>query len=233
MGKDPAVHYDRTLALARLGGEGPRERMIRSGVESLTDRDLLAAVLGTGYAGASVAEVADGVLKQMTLDAMARLAPREVRRLRGLGTARACQLMAAFEIGRRVYGRIRSIDRPIRTPSDVLPLIQQFATMPKEHFVSVLLNTRHLPMSVEVVSVGSLSASLVHPREVFRPAITAGAASLILAHNHPSGDTTPSEEDLGITQRLRRVGELVGIEVLDHLILGAGTPFSMREAGLL
>ena len=232
MVREASVRYDRTVTF-HPPGEGPRERILRTGVESLTDRDLLAAVLGTGYAGTSVAEVADGMLRDTSLEALSRLVLKELRRVRGLGTARACQLLAAFEIGRRVFGPIRGVQQPIRTPADVLPLIRHYAYQTKEHFVSVMLNTRHLPVGVEVVSVGSISASIVHPREVFRPAISLAAASLILAHNHPSGDPSPSEEDLDITQRLRRVGEMVGIEVLDHLILGQGDPFSMREAGLL
>ncbi|MCA9729374.1 MAG: DNA repair protein RadC [Candidatus Eisenbacteria bacterium] len=232
MVREASVRYERTVG-AHLPGEGPRERILRSGVESLTDRDLLAAVLGTGYTGTSVGEVADGMLREKSLEALSRLLPKELRRVRGLGTARACQLQAVFEIGRRVFGPIRGVQQPIRTPQDVLPLIRHFGYQAKEHFVSVMLNTRHLPIGVDVVSVGSISASIVHPREVFRPAISLSAASLILAHNHPSGDPSPSEEDLDITQRLRRVGDLVGIEVLDHLILGQGAPFSMREAGLI
>jgi DNA repair protein RadC len=232
MVREAVVRYERTVAPMRPG-EGPRERILQSGVESLTDRELLAAVLGTGYTGAPVGEVADHMLRDASLEGLSRLVPKELRRVRGLGSARACQLLAVFEIGRRVFGPVRGVQQPIRTPADVLPLIQHFGRQPKEHFVSVMLNTRHLPIGVELVSVGSISASIVHPREVFRPAIALAAASLILAHNHPSGDPSPSEEDLDITQRLRRVGEMVGIEVLDHLILGQGPPFSMREAGLL
>ncbi|MEZ4650724.1 MAG: DNA repair protein RadC [Candidatus Eisenbacteria bacterium] len=211
----------------------PRERILRDGAETLTDHELLAAVLGTGFSGTSVREVAESVLREGTLEAIARIPARELKRFRGLGTARAAQLMAALEMGRRVYGRAGALGRPIRTPADAFPLIQHFARVQREHFLAVMLNTRHLPLGVEIISIGSLSTSIVHPREVFRPAISAGAASLILAHNHPSGDPSPSEDDLEITQRLRRVGELVGIEILDHLILGAGTPFSMKEAGLI
>ncbi len=227
------VRYDRTLTVVREGESGPREQIAAAGVETLTDRELLAAVLGTGCTGTPVKDVAERVLKDGSLDALARLPLAELRRLRGLGLARACQLLATFEIGRRVYARAGGLDQPIRRPQDVVPLIQHYARAPKEHFLAVLLNTRHLPIGVELVSVGSLNASIVHPREVFRPAILGSAASVILAHNHPSGDPTPSEDDLEITQRLRRVGEMLGIEVLDHLILGQGAPFSMREAGLL
>jgi DNA repair protein RadC len=224
--------YDR-IGLAVREGKGPREQILERGAESLSDRELLAAVLGTGCTGMSAGELADQLLRDGTLEALARTDPRDLRRIRGLGTARACQLLSAFEIGRRAFGRAGALDRPIRQPQDLLPLVQHYAHTRKEHFLAVLLNTRHLPIGVELVSVGSLSASVVHPREVFRPAVIASAASIILAHNHPSGDATPSEDDLEITQRLCRVGETLGIEVLDHIVLGAGKPFSFREAGLM
>ena len=226
------TRYDR-VGLAVREGKGPREILVEHGPESLSDRELLAAVLGTGCAGTPVGDLAAVLLREGTLESLARLAPRDLGALRGVGVARACQLLAAFEIGRRVYGRIAQIERPVRTPQDLLPLVQHYAAARKEHFLTVLLNTRHLPTSVELVSVGSLSASIVHPREVFRPAILASAASIILVHNHPSGESTPSEDDIEITQRLCRVGETMGIEVLDHVILGAAQPFSFREAGLI
>jgi len=232
------VRAGRTFRYDRIGlgvreGKGPREQIVERGAESLSDRELLAAILGTGCVGTSVGDLSDRILRDGTLESLARTAPDELRRLRGLGVARACQLLACFEIGRRVFGRTGSIERPIRQPKDLLPLVQHYAHTRKEHFLAVLLNTRHLPIAVELVSVGSLSASVVHPREVFRPAIISSAASVILTHNHPSGDATPSEDDLEITQRLCRVGETLGIEVLDHIILGAGHPFSFREAGLM
>jgi len=228
------THYQRgEVVSAWSRGRKPRERILESSARDLTDGELLAAVLGTGYAGASVAEVAESVLRERPLEILGRMSPQELRRIPGLGPARSCQLLAAIEMGRRTHWGRRSEDRPIRSPDDALPLVQSFAFAPKEHFVTILLDTRHRSLGLEIVSIGSLSASLVHPREVFRPAILQGAASVILAHNHPSGDPSPSEEDLDITQRLIRVGQLVGIEVLDHLILGRGRPFSMREAGLI
>jgi DNA repair protein RadC len=226
------VRYDR-LGSATRDGKGPREVILEKGPEPLSDRELLAAVLGTGCAGTPVEDLAGMLIREGSLEALARLAPRELARLRGVGVARACQLLAAFEIGRRAFGRLGLVERPIRTPQDLLPLVQHLAHSRKEHFVTLLLNTRHLPIGVELISVGSLAASIVHPREVFRPAILASAASVVLVHNHPSGEATPSEDDLEITQRLVRVGETMGIEVLDHVILGAGAPFSFREAGLL
>jgi DNA repair protein RadC len=230
--KRATLRYDR-VGLTVREGKGPREQILEEGAESLSDRELLAAVLGTGCLGTPVTGLAEVLLRDGSLESLARSSPRELRRVRGLGTARACQLLAAFEVGRRAFGRACAVEHPIRTPQDLLPLVQHYASARKEHFLAVLLNTRHLPINVEIVSVGSLNASIVHPREVFRPAIVAAAASVILVHNHPSGDTTPSEDDLEITQRLCRVGEMAGIEVLDHIILGTGNPFSFKEAGLI
>ncbi len=226
------AHYDR-VGLTVREGKGPREQILEVGAETLSDRELLAALLGTGCAGTPAVDLAEALLTDGSLEALTRRSPQDLSRRRGLGVARACQLLAAFEIGRRAFGRAGNVERPIRTPQDLLPLVQHYGAAPKEHFLTVLLNTRHLPMRVELISVGSLNASIVHPREVFRPAILAAAASVVLVHNHPSGDATPSEDDLEITTRLCRVGEMTGIEVLDHVILGAGTPFSFREAGLI
>ncbi len=232
MARRAGVRYDR-VGMAVREGKGPRELIVNGGAERLSDRELLAAVLGTGCAGTPVEDLAAQLSRDHSLDALSRCPPRELARLRGIGTARACQLLAAFEMGRRIFGRAGSVDRPIRTPQDLLPLVQHYATERKEHFITVHLNTRHLPIGIELVSIGSLNASIVHPREVFRPAILASAASIILVHNHPSGESTPSEDDVEMTQRLCRVGETMGIEVLDHVILGAGAPFSFREAGLI
>ncbi len=226
------TQYDRVGNAVREG-KGPREQILEDGVDRLSDRELLAAVLGTGCSGLPVAELSERLLRDGSLEALARRPVSDLRKLRGLGLARACQLLAVFEIGRRAFGRVGLAQRPIRTPQDLVPLVQHYAAAPKEHFLAVMLNTRHVPIDVEVVSIGSLSASIVHPREVFRPAVMASAASIILVHNHPSGETTPSEDDVEITHRLCRVGEMMGIEVLDHIILGSACPFSFREAGLL
>ncbi len=224
--------YDR-VGIGVREGRGPREQIQEHGVEHLSDRELLAAILGTGCHGTPVGALAESLLKDGPLESLAQSNSRDLRRVRGLGSARACQILAAFEVGRRVFGRIGGTERPIRTPQDLLPLVQQYSRAKKEHFLIAMLNTRHMPLAIELISVGSLAASIVHPREVFRPAILAAAASMILIHNHPSGDATPSEDDLEITQRLCRVGDLTGIEVLDHIILGGGAPFSFREAGLM
>jgi DNA repair protein RadC len=150
----------------------------------------------------------------------------------GVGRARGAALTAAFELGRRA-GRTPSAGRAIRGPEDVLAHVGDLAHERREHFVVLLLNARHEIQGRETVSIGSLNASIVHPREVFRPAILHAAASVVLVHNHPSGDPEPSEEDLGITRRLVEVGELVGIGVLDHVIVASRGTVSFRARQLL
>jgi DNA repair protein RadC len=151
----------------------------------------------------------------------------------GVGEAKACIILAAVEFGKRL-GRVRNPGRPvISSPADVDGLLRgRIANLDRENFVAVLLNTKNEVIGFPTISVGTLSASLVHPREVFKPAIRASAASVVLAHNHPSGKVEPSREDRGITERLAGAAQIIDIEVLDHVILGDGY-FSMREHGLL
>ena len=151
----------------------------------------------------------------------------------GIGEAKACIILAAVEFGKRM-GRVRNPGRPvISSPADVDGLLRgRIANLDRENFVAVLLNTKNEVIGFPTISVGTLSASLVHPREVFKPAIRASAASVVLAHNHPSGKVEPSQEDCEVTRRLSEVAKIIGIEVLDHVILGDGY-FSMKEHGIL
>jgi DNA repair protein RadC len=154
-------------------------------------------------------------------------------RTHGIGEAKACIILAAVEFGKRL-GRVRNPGRPvISSPADVDGLLRgRIANLDRENFVAVLLNTKNEVIEFPTISVGTLSASLVHPREVFKPAIRASAASVVLAHNHPSGRVEPSREDREVTRRLAEAAEIIGIEVLDHVILGDGY-FSMKEHGML
>lgn len=209
----------------------PREKLRRQGPGRLADAELYALLLGSGVAGRSALR---------TGRALARHAPGELAEwpfvrwlaFAGVGPARACALMAAFELGRRVA------ERPVpgavvRGPDDVLSHVRDLVRARREHFVVLLLNARHEVQRRETISIGSLNASIVHPREVFLPAIVHSAASVVLVHNHPSGDPEPSEEDLSITRRLREVGDLVGIGVLDHVVIGARGVVSLRARQLL
>ncbi|MBD3237797.1 MAG: DNA repair protein RadC [Candidatus Eisenbacteria bacterium] len=201
----------------------------RGAPRSLSDLELVALVLGEGSTEDQPIARAARLLDGGPAAVLQRLTPRRIRSLAGeRGGTRIC---AALELGRRILqGTGCGV---LSSPKHVLEYARAYAGAQKEHFLVIHLNARHLPRRLEVVSVGTLSASLVHPREVFREAINQGSAGLILAHNHPSGDPSPSADDIEITSRLARVGELVGIEVIDHVILTSERYFSFREEGLL
>ena len=195
----------------------------------LSDSDLLEIVIASdgtnGGAMVKANRLLDGgnaaVLKRMTGHKIAQV----------LGEDSALRVLASLELGQRALrGKGR---RVLSSPKHVFSYANSYATAEKEHFLAIHLSTRHVPVLLEVVSIGTLNASLVHPREVFRRAIRESSANLILVHNHPSGDPTPSADDIEITTRLLRVGELVGIEVLDHVILAGERYFSFREEGFL
>jgi DNA repair protein RadC len=212
-------------------GLRPREKLGACGVGALTDVELLALLLGSGSPGRSAIRVARSLARRAPSE-LAAWPLRRWLRVRGIGVARAAALTAAFEMGRRA-GECAEVARAIRRPEDVLAQVRDLARARREHFVVLLLNARHELQGRETVSIGSLNASIVHPREVFLPAILHSAAALVLVHNHPSGDPEPSEEDLSITRRLVEVGELVGISVLDHVIVASRGSVSFRSRQLL
>ncbi len=210
---------------------GPRERLRDQGAGRLADADLYALVLGSGTVGRSAARVGRALARRAPAELAEWPLPRWMR-VAGIGPARAAALCAAFELGRRAAEQ-PSTTAPIRGPDDVLAQVRDLARARREHFVVLLLNARHEMQRREIVSIGSLNASIVHPREVFLPAILHSAASVVLVHNHPSGDPEPSEEDLSITRRLVEVGDLVGIGVLDHVVVAARGLVSFRARQLL
>jgi DNA repair protein RadC len=209
----------------------PRERLKELGAGGLTDAELLALIVGSGTPGRSAIAVGR-LLARRRAGELAEWPPARWMRIPGVGAARASALVAAFELGRRA-ARAPVPCGPIRGPEDVLAHVPDLARARREHFVVLLLNARHEIQCRETVSIGSLNASIVHPREVFRPAILHAAASVVLVHNHPSGDPEPSEEDLSITRRLVQVGELVGIDVLDHVIVAERGVVSLRARQML
>ncbi len=209
----------------------PRERLRDHGPGTLADAELLALVLGSGVAGRSALRMGRQLARRHPSE-LARWPLARWLAVAGVGPARAAALVAAFELGRRAHDA--PADRsPIRGPEDVLAHVRDLPRARREHFVVLLLNARHELERRETVSIGSLNASIVHPREVFLPAILHSAASVVLVHNHPSGDPEPSEEDLSITRRLLEVGELVGIGVLDHVIVASRGTVSFRARQLL
>jgi DNA repair protein RadC len=209
----------------------PREKLERVGVAGLGDNELLAIVLGHGVPRASALDLANAVLDAVGgLHGLARASTDDLRHVPGIGGARASQLIAAVEAGRRTLVRGRRERVQIRTARDVAEmLVPQFGTRSVEHFGVLLLDTKNRVLRTTLVSVGTLDASIVHPREVFRAAAAAAAAAIILFHNHPSGDPTPSDDDIVLTRRLVRAGDLMGISVIDHVIISESRFHSFRE----
>jgi DNA repair protein RadC len=213
----------------------PQERLLRQGPEALSDSELLALLLRTGAPGERAVDAAAALLRSRGgLAGLVRCVAPELIRARGIGPAKAASLLAAFELARRIAGRRLREGTPFRDPADVFahfhPVLRDAA---QERFAIVLLDGRHRVIGEQLISQGTLTASLVHPREVFRPALRACAAGLILVHNHPSGDPAPSAEDREVTRRLAAAGELLGIRVLDHVIVAERGYRSLREEGLL
>ncbi|KAB7667334.1 JAB domain-containing protein [Bacillus sp. B1-b2] len=215
--------------------ERPRERFVNQGAESLANHELIALLIQTGSKSESVLALAnkllihfDGLrlLKDASLD--------ELKSIKGIGTAKAIQLLAAIELGRRV-SNLQYRDRYcIKSPDDAANyMMNEMRFLTQEHFVCLYLNTKNQVMHKQVVFIGSLNASIVHPREVFKEAFRRSAASIICLHNHPSGDPTPSREDIEVTKRLLECGKIIGIDMLDHIIIGENKFVSLKEKGYI
>lgn len=211
----------------------PRERLIQRGAAALRDHELLAILLGSGIKGQHVLDLAAGILAKHPDGSLARRSFKDLRTIRGIGPAKACQLMAAIELIRRWLEPDDGSRPMVESPRDAADQVPELRRAKKEHFVALYLNARNQLLAKETVSVGTLTSNLVHPREVFSPAVAHSAASVLLIHNHPSGDPTPSPEDLTLTQRLREAGDLMGIAVLDHVILGERDLVSLKAQGHL
>jgi DNA repair protein RadC len=211
----------------------PREKLERMGPAGVGDNELLAIVLGHGMPRANALELANAVLAAAGgLHGLVRATADDLRRGRGIGPARASQIVAAIEAGRRTLVRGQRERLQILSSRDAAELlVPQFGGKPVEQFGVLLLDTKHRVLRTSLLSVGTLDASIVHPREVFREAASGGAAAIIVFHNHPSGDPKPSPEDVALTQRLIRAGEMMGIDVLDHVIIAENRFHSMRDAG--
>jgi DNA repair protein RadC len=208
----------------------PREKLERLGAGALGDNELLAIVLGHGRAHLSALDLANAVLARGGLRSLLRRTHEELRQVPGIGAARAAQVLAAIELGRRTLTRLEEERPRLGSPRSVAEyLLPQFGNRAVEQFGVLLLDTKHRVIRASVLSVGTLDASIVHPREVFREAAAAGAAALVLFHNHPSGDPEPSDDDCRLTERLVAAGVLMGIDVLDHVILADAKYFSFRE----
>ena len=213
----------------------PRERLLKEGAEVLSEVELLAILLNTGSRNTNVLDLAALVLSSFKdLSSLVDATVEELSEIKGVGQAKSCKVKAALELAKRLSKYAGRQLPQIKSPGDAAALVMQnLRGLDREHFWSLLLNTKHRVISIDKVSVGTLNSSSVHPRELFRGAIKRSAASVILVHNHPSGDTTPSKDDLVITKRLCEAGRIIGIEVLDHIIIGDNEYTSIKTEGLM
>jgi DNA repair protein RadC len=222
-------------------GERPRERLKLRGAAALGDAELVAILLRTGMKGISAVQLSHQILREFgSLEGLARAPLEGVAKIKGVGETKAIQLKAAFELARRLSESSRGKQRIVSSPEDAAAVMREdMRSLDREEFRVLLLNTKNALIKKCEVSRGSLNASIVEPREVFKDAIAASAASMILVHNHPSGDPTPSSEDIAVTKRLVKAGDLLNIAVLDHIILGHRTTkrdqdfVSLKELGLM
>lgn len=214
----------------------PRERIHKQGVNQLSNVELIAAILGTGSAQKSVLTLSSEVVDHLPsgIKSFADLSVDELMKIEGIGNGKACQLLASVELGKRVYHGSQERLTKISNPADVATLMMADLRYKKqEHFVVLILDTKNQVTAIETITIGTLNASLVHPREVFCRAIRKSANGIILVHNHPSGHPEPSREDHMLTERLSESGKIIGISILDHVILGDGNYYSFKEQGLL
>lgn len=207
-------------------GERPRERMMSRGASALSDRELVMILLGSGTRRRPVCALAEELLE--ILDKTVSPSMEVFLSIKGMGHAKAAVLCAAWELGRR---RAPQKKLPVHSPPDVYPLIRHYADRAREHFICVALNGAHEVISIDVVSIGLVNRTLVHPREVFALPMKERAVAIIVAHNHPSGNLAPSPEDIDVTRRLKAAGDIVGIEVLDHMIFSEESFYSLLESG--
>ncbi len=211
--------------------ERPREKLMQYGPEKLSNSELLAIILRSGTKEENVIELANKILKRFSANELPNLTFNDLKDYPGLGPAKACEIVACFELGKRLLQRKQA--EIYLKPKDVWDELRDLRNHKKEHFVIFYLDTRNQEIKREIISIGSLNANLVHPREVFEPAVRNLAAQIILAHNHPSGDPEPSEDDLEITKRLVESGKILGIEVVDHIIITKTGFISFKEKNLI
>lgn len=209
----------------------PREKLFRYGVDRLTNAELLAILLGSGTKKENAVELSKKILSRWSNITIKTISFSDLRGIHGIGKTKASRIIAAFELGRRVLsGKKTSF---IMKPKDVWNELSEIRASKKEHFIVFYLDIRNQIIQKEIISIGILNTSLVHPREVFEPAIKHLAAQILICHNHPSGECRPSDEDLELTKRLIEAGKILGIEIIDHVIVSETKCFSFKEHKLI
>jgi DNA repair protein RadC len=214
--------------------ERPRERLIRNGPESLSNAELLGIILRTGSREENVVNLCSRILTEYSIKQLSLANISRLMQVHGVGKAKAAQIAAVFELARRLETFVEEPKRKVCSPKDVYTLMYpKMREQKKEKFITLCLDTKNQILREEVVSVGSLNASIVHPREVFKSALMESSASVIMVHNHPSGDPSPSREDIMVTEKMVEGGKLLGIDVLDHIIIGEGRYVSLKDEGFV
>lgn len=215
--------------------ERPRERLLCYGAESLSNRELLAIILGSGSRNEDILSLCGRLLRDLNgLDGLVAASKNDLCEFKGIGTAKSTQILAVGELIKRFNSNKIKDDIKINSPSDCANLMMnEMRLLNKEVLKIIMLNVKNIVLKVAQISVGSLNSSIVHPREVFYDAIKEKASSIIVCHNHPSGDPSPSNEDINITSRLVNCGKIIGIEVIDHIIIGNKTYVSLKEKNIL
>ena len=215
--------------------ERPRERLLKLGSEALSAQEILALILGRGIKGESVMMTSQKLLSRFgSLKGVANASVEELTQTKGIGPAKAAQIKAVLELSKRLEADVNEKPKPIlKSPEDVAAVVKtRLKGKKKEHFFVLCLDTRNRLINDKLVSIGSLDTSIVHPREVFKEPVSSSAASVIFVHNHPSGDPEPSKEDVELTKRLAKAGEIIGIDVLDHIIVCNENYLSLKAKNL-
>lgn len=225
-----------TISIKDLPKEDrPRERLLNYGANHLSNQELLAILIGSGTKRESVMDLSNRILMHFEgLHLLADATIEELTAIKGIGQAKGVSILAAIELGKRINQYKPSERYVIRSPKDGADFVmEEMRSLNQEHFVVIFLDTKNQIIHHQTIFIGSLNSSIVHPREIFREAVKRSAASIICAHNHPSGDPSPSQEDIHVTRRLVEAGKMIGIEVLDHLIIGDRKYVSLKEKGYL
>lgn len=211
----------------------PRERLLNNGPAHLSDGELLAILINTGRKGFSSLDIANELLKSVeSLKQLKALSINDLNKVKGIGLYKALILKAAFEIGERMHSGSLDEKIQITSPQDVANFMMgKMEHLTQEKFIVLFLNSKNVVIKQKTIFIGTLNSSIVHPREIFSEAIKCASNAIVVLHNHPSGDTTPSKEDISVTNRLRECGEILGIDLLDHIIIGDHTYMSMVEDG--